>query len=129
SVPTEEEDTDVRRTSMRRLRLTALVAALALILAACGGDGASTTTAGADTTPTTEGATEPTAPATTGGETTETTGGEAPEGDPIVFASSLPLTGEFSITGAKHRDGYQFCVDEINARGGILGRPVELLVE
>src|SRR5690554_2313593 len=82
------------------------------------GDGATPTTEdGADTTP------------TTGGETTDTGGDEAPEGDPIVFASSLPLTGEFSVTGAKHRDGYQFCVDEINARGGLLDRPVELLVE
>ena len=49
--------------------------------------------------------------------------------DPIVFASSLPLTGEFSGVGAKHRDGYQFCVDEINARGGLLGREVALIVE
>jgi len=49
--------------------------------------------------------------------------------EPIVFASSLPLTGEFSGVGAKHRDGYQFCVDEINARGGILDREVELIVE
>lgn len=114
---------------MRTLRWTALVAALALVLAACGGDSASTTTAGGDATPTTEGSADTTAPATTGDETPDTSGGEAPEGDPIVFASSLPLTGEFSITGAKHRDGYQFCVDEINARGGLLGRPVELKVE
>ncbi len=49
--------------------------------------------------------------------------------DPIVFATSLPLTGEFSGVGAKHRDGYQFCVDEINAAGGLLGREVQLIVE
>ena len=95
---------------MRSRSLAALLAVLALV-AACadsGSDG-STTTGG-------------------GGEPT-TTGGEEPSGDPIVFAASLPLTGEFSISGTKHGDGYQFCVDEINARGGLLGRQVELLVE
>jgi branched-chain amino acid transport system substrate-binding protein len=52
----------------------------------------------------------------------------APSGDPILFASSLPLTGSFSIPGSKHQDGYQLCVDLINERGGLLGRPVELIV-
>jgi branched-chain amino acid transport system substrate-binding protein len=47
---------------------------------------------------------------------------------PIKIASSLPLTGEFSITGIKHRDGYQLCADLINEAGGLLGRPVELIV-
>lgn len=46
---------------------------------------------------------------------------------PIKIGTSLPLTGEFSITGTKHRDGYQLCVDEINKAGGLLGRPVELI--
>lgn len=126
---------------MRRLRFIALLAALSMVLWACGGDETTETTDGV--TDTTAGETDTTeeAPDTTEGTTdttegtTETTAGEdgdsegEPEGDPIVFGSSLPLTGEFSVTGAKHRDGYQFCVDEINARGGLLGRPVELLVE
>jgi len=47
---------------------------------------------------------------------------------PIKIGTSLPLTGEFSITGTKHRDGYQLCVDLINAGGGLLDRPVELIV-
>lgn len=107
---------------MRRAKWIALVAVLTLVLAACGGTADPTTTTAGETTPTD-------APPATG-ETPDTTpSGEEPSGDPIVFASSLPLTGEFSITGSKHRDGYQFCVDEINARGGLLGRPVELLVE
>lgn len=56
---------------------------------------------------------------------------EAPapvEVTPIKIGTSLPLTGEFSITGTKHRDGYQLCVDLINEAGGLLGRPVELIV-
>ena len=47
---------------------------------------------------------------------------------PIKIGSSLPLTGEFSITGTKHRDGYQLCVDLINEAGGLLDRPVDLVV-
>ena len=81
--------------------------AFAMIVAACGGDDSTDTTG--------DGATQTTA--------------APPDADPIVFATSLPLTGEFSGVGAKHRDGYQFCVDEINAKGGILDRPVELIVE
>ena len=46
---------------------------------------------------------------------------------PIKIGTSLPLTGEFSITGTKHRDGYQLCVDEINKGGGLLDRQVELI--
>ena len=55
---------------------------------------------------------------------------EAPQAEtkPIKIASSLPLTGEFSITGTKHRDGYQLCADLINEAGGINGRKVELII-
>jgi branched-chain amino acid transport system substrate-binding protein len=107
---------------MKRRSLAALVAVLALV-AACAddsGDASTTTTAvGEEETTTAAGTEEP----------TTTTGGEEASDDPILFAASLPLTGEFSISGTKHRDGYQFCVDEINARGGLLGRQVELAVE
>lgn len=106
-------------------RYLALLAVLALVLAACGGDGGTDTTGDGGTDTTADGGTDTTAD----GGTDTTSGGGEPEGDPIVFATSLPLTGEFSAVGAKHQDGYQFCVDEINARGGLLGRPVELLVE
>ncbi len=47
---------------------------------------------------------------------------------PIKIGTSLPLTGEFSITGTKHQAGYQLCVDLINQGGGLLGRPVDLIV-
>ena len=93
-----------------RSRLLVVLAVLFLIAAACSSDDGDDTTTTADT----------------GGDTTTT---EAMSDDPIIFASSLPLTGEFSGVGAKHADGYQFCIDEINARGGILGRPAELIVE
>jgi branched-chain amino acid transport system substrate-binding protein len=52
----------------------------------------------------------------------------APQGEPIKIGASLPLTGSFSIPGSKHGDGYQLCVDLINDGGGLLGRPVELII-
>jgi branched-chain amino acid transport system substrate-binding protein len=110
--------------------LAALVAILALLLAACGdGDeGGATTTAAGDGGDTTE-VTETTAVTeTTGGEGSDTTTAEG-DGEPIIAASSLPLTGEFSIPAELHRDGYQLCVDLINERGGVLGRELVLEVE
>jgi branched-chain amino acid transport system substrate-binding protein len=103
--------------------LAAILTVLAMVLAACGDDdgGGATTTAGdgADTTEATD---------TTTGDGTDTTMAEG-DGEPIVAATSLPITGEFSIPAQKHLDGYQLCVDLLNERGGILGRPVELEFE
>lgn len=53
---------------------------------------------------------------------------EPVSGEPIKIGASLPITGGFAINGEKHRDGYQLCVDLINEKGGLLGRPVELIV-
>ncbi|HEX5077944.1 MAG TPA: amino acid ABC transporter substrate-binding protein [Geminicoccaceae bacterium] len=48
--------------------------------------------------------------------------------DPIRIGASLPITGGFAINGQKHKDGYELCVDLINQAGGLLGRPVELII-
>ncbi len=53
---------------------------------------------------------------------------EVEEAEPIKIGASLPLTGGFAIPGQKHADGYQLCVNLINDKGGLLGRPVELIV-
>ncbi|HEU4540738.1 MAG TPA: amino acid ABC transporter substrate-binding protein [Jiangellaceae bacterium] len=82
------------------------VAAMALILAACGGDDADDDTAE-----------EP--------QTEAPTDGEEPSGEPIVIGSTLSLTGAFGPTGAIHQIvGEQF-VERLNENGGLLGRPVE----
>ena len=91
------------------------IAVMALVVAAC--------SSAEPTTPTDDGGTV----TTTGGATEATEVGGS--GEPIVFASSLPLTGDFAAVGAKHADGYKFCVAEINAAGGLLGRSVKLIVE
>ncbi len=46
----------------------------------------------------------------------------------IKIGASLPLTGAFSIAGAKHEQGYGLCVKMINDRGGILGQQVDLIM-
>ena len=40
-----------------------------------------------------------------------------------------PLTGTYAAPGKNELIGCQMALDEINAKGGILGRPVELVVE
>ena len=52
----------------------------------------------------------------------------AASGEPIVIGASLPLTGGFSVNGQKHKEGYELCVDLLNQGGGLLGRPVEIVV-
>ena len=98
----------IRRRAWRHL---ALLAVLAMIAAACGGDGATDTTAAAPDT---------TAPAT---ETTA--GGEEPSGDPIVIGSTLALTGPLAPTAAIHQVAGELFVERLNDSGGLLGRPVE----
>jgi branched-chain amino acid transport system substrate-binding protein len=52
----------------------------------------------------------------------------AASGEPIVMGASLPLTGGFSVNGQKHKEGYELCADLINQAGGLLGRPLEIIV-
>ena len=48
--------------------------------------------------------------------------------DPIKIGASLPLTGNFSVPGQKHQEGYELCVELINQKGGALDRPLQLIV-
>ena len=47
---------------------------------------------------------------------------------PIVIGASLSLTGDFSADGTAFQKGYELWVSEVNAKGGILGRKVQLKV-
>jgi branched-chain amino acid transport system substrate-binding protein len=55
-------------------------------------------------------------------------GGGGDDSGPIVVGISLPLTGDFSQPGGEAKRGYQIWADEINAKGGLLGRKVELKI-
>ncbi|TDC95497.1 branched-chain amino acid ABC transporter substrate-binding protein [Saccharopolyspora aridisoli] len=48
--------------------------------------------------------------------------------DTIRIGISLPLTGDFSEPGKGVRRGYEAWADYVNARGGLLGRRVELMI-
>ena len=52
----------------------------------------------------------------------------AAHAEDLRIGASLPLTGNFSVAGQKHQQGYEHCVSLINEKGGILGRQVELIV-
>src|SRR2546427_2849808 len=47
--------------------------------------------------------------------------------DPIRIGFPLPLTGPFGALAADQQRGAQLGADELNAKGGILGRKVEVL--
>jgi urea transport system substrate-binding protein len=54
--------------------------------------------------------------------------GAAPTGTPIKIGIIHDLTGAFAVYNQATRDIVEIAVEEINARGGVLGRPVELLI-
>jgi branched-chain amino acid transport system substrate-binding protein len=47
---------------------------------------------------------------------------------PITIGASLSLTGDFSADGQAFQQGYKLWIKDVNAAGGILGRPVKLTV-
>ncbi|SLN77925.1 ABC transporter substrate-binding protein [Roseisalinus antarcticus] len=46
----------------------------------------------------------------------------------ITIGASLPITGGLAVNGQKHADGYNLCVDLTNGAGGLLDRPVEIII-
>ncbi len=48
--------------------------------------------------------------------------------EPIRVGLSLALTGRFAVIAQDQEKGYRLWEREVNARGGILGRPVQLIV-
>ncbi len=115
---------------MRRVRrsprwLLSLFLTLGLVAAACGDDDSSDAGGGAGTEPTEAPSEDTGIPATTASEETSPA---APEGEPIKLGMATSLSGAISLFGEANRDGAQLAVDELNAAGGVLGRPVELIV-
>ena len=49
--------------------------------------------------------------------------------EPVKIGLDNPLTGTYAAVGKNELIGCQLAVEQINAKGGILGRPVELIVE
>ncbi len=47
---------------------------------------------------------------------------------PIKIGFSLSLTGDFSADGLAFQQGYKLWADDVNKHGGLLGRPVQLVL-
>lgn len=107
----------------RYARFGSILVALLLVIAACGGDGAESSTTEAPGGSDAPGTTEADAPGTTA-EAPGTTSG-APSGEPIVVGGTLALTGPLGPTGVIHQIAGELFVDRLNEAGGLLGRPVE----
>ena len=54
---------------------------------------------------------------------------QAPSGQPIRIGSTLALTGPLSATAQVHKIVGDLYVEQLNQRGGLLGRPVEWVVK
>lgn len=87
---------------------------LAIVLAACGQAAPATPSGSADT------AAQPAA----GGST-----GQAATGEPLLIGVSGPLTGNNAQYGAQWQKGFDLALDEINAAGGVRGRPLAYTFE
>lgn len=95
---------------MRRLLLCVLIASAALFGAVgCGGDDNSASPA-----TTTEGSTG----AATTGETSD---------EPIVIGAAVSLTGFLTQIDVPILNGAKLAIEDVNERGGVLGRPLELI--
>ncbi len=55
-------------------------------------------------------------------------GGSSASKSPVVIGASLSLTGQFSADGQAYQKGYELWARDQNAKGGLLGRPVKLVI-
>ncbi|MBB6098854.1 branched-chain amino acid transport system substrate-binding protein [Deinobacterium chartae] len=53
----------------------------------------------------------------------------APSALAVKVGALIPLSGAGSVSGQAAKNGYQLALDEINASGGVLGKPLELIIE
>ena len=108
-------------------RMVALLLALVMTcsLCACSGGGSEETTAAAAQT--TAAAGTEAEDGTEGGG--ETQAAQTPSGDPIRIALTAPLTGTSSQYGESFQNSVELACEQWNAKGGVLGRPVEVVVE
>ena len=53
--------------------------------------------------------------------------GTSHAGEEIVVGASVALTGKYSRTGQEQLHGYQMWIEDINARGGLLGKKVRMI--
>lgn len=96
----------------QRLLRTATGVLMVTLLGACSANG---TTATSDT------GTGALSPGASG------SGAPGPSGEPIVIAHTAGMTGFMSVFDQPVDRGMQLAIDDINAKGGVLGRPLRLV--
>jgi branched-chain amino acid transport system substrate-binding protein len=114
-------------TQLRLLGWVSLLLALLLAAAACGDD----TPADEPEEPAAGDMTEPTDDEPTDDEPTDdepTEPAAEPEGEPLRIGMATSLSGAIALFGVANQNGAELAVDELNDAGGVLGRPVELIV-
>jgi branched-chain amino acid transport system substrate-binding protein len=63
----------------------------------------------------------------TGSATPTNSANAGPTGTPVTVGFTVSLTGSFNADGQAVLKGYQLWRDDVNAHGGLLGRPVKLV--
>ena len=48
--------------------------------------------------------------------------------NPIKIGVLSPVTGAWTVYGKAHSRGFELAVEEINAAGGVLGRPIKMIL-
>lgn len=104
--------------STKSWRVLVPLAALPLLIAGCSGSSTASS-------PTSSAAGSATSGSATSGSAGD--GSAAPSGDPIVIGQTAGLTGFMSVFDIPVQQGMQLAIDDINAKGGVLGRPLELI--
>lgn len=51
------------------------------------------------------------------------------EGDPVRIGALMVLSGQYAMQGNAFREGIELAIEEVNAKGGINGRKLELQAE
>ncbi len=62
------------------------------------------------------------------GTTSASTTSSTSSAKPITVGISLPLTGSFAADGQATENGYKLWASDVNTNGGLLGRPVRLVI-
>ena len=122
-----------RRDMLKRLAATSGFVGLGMsgLLAACGSD-EKTATSSSPTDTSTIGTSSASAStgstAASGSTTTSGSNATTPSGDPIKVGVLTDITGAFSVVGLSNQAIAQFTIDKINSEGGVLGRPLEMVL-
>ena len=58
-----------------------------------------------------------------------TSWGAAASGEPIKIGTIMSITGPFGFIGTPQKEIFDALIEDFNAKGGVLGRPIELLYE